>query len=194
MKKLLLLLTVITLFSCKNERAEAPNKKEIPEALKEKVSFRSGSRGNLVEELYQELVLNTPELQQLESDIDNLDTRETLDGYYSYNRKSIDFYASARNQAELIKDSITRKKILAFIQKSNNAYFEKSKELDKLSKTIIDKEASIEDSHAILKIILTTSIIVKYQNENVPKKKELENMIKREDNLVKRIQKQTPEY
>lgn len=194
MKKLLLLLTVITLISCKNERGESPNKKEIPEALQEKKSFRSSARGNLVEELYQDLVSKTPELQQLEADIENLDTREVQENFYSYNNKSIDFYASARNQAKSIKDSITRKKMLDFIDKSNTAYFEKSKGLNSLDKTINDKQNSIEDSHAILKIILTTPIIVKYQNENLPVKKGLENMIKREDSLVKRIQKQTPKY
>ncbi len=194
MKKLLLLLTVITLISCKNERGESPNKKEIPEALQEKKSFRSSARWNLVEELYQDLVSKTPELQQLEADIENLDTREVQGNFYSYNNKSIDFYASARNQAKSINDSITRKKMLNFIDKSKTAYFEKSKGLNSLDKTINDKQNSIEDSHAILKIILTTPIIVKYQNENLPVKKGLENMIKREDSLVKRIKKQTPKY
>lgn len=193
-KKILLSIIIITLFSCKKETVKPESKKEIPEALEDKSFSRGSSRGNLVEELYQDLVSKSPELQKLETEIDNFKTDEVQKKFYNYNSKSENYYSSAKYQAKDIKDSITRKKNLAFIEKSNNQYFEKNEEITGLFKTINDKQKSIEDCHTVLKIVLTMPIMVKYQNENLPAKKEFENKIKSEDSLINKIQSRTPKY
>lgn len=194
MRKILLLIIIIPLFSCKRETVETENKKEVPEALKDKSYSRGSSRGNLVEELYEDLVSKSSELQKLETEIENFETGEVQKEFFNYNSKSENYYSSATYQAREIKDSITRKKILALIEKSNNQYFEKSKELNDLFETVNDKQKTIEDYHTVLKIVLTLPMITKYQNENLPTKTNFENKIKSEDSLIDKIQNRTPKY
>lgn len=194
MNKTLVLLIVITLFSCKKETAPLENTKEIPEALKDKSYSRGSANGNLVEEVYQDLVSKSAELQKIETEIENFDTGEIHKKYYNYTSKSENYYATATHQAQVIKDSVTRKRILALLEKSNQQYFEKSKELKGLYTTINDKKLSIEDCHTVLKIVLTLPVMVQYQQDNLPDKKEFETTIHSEDSLIHAIQSKTPKY
>ena len=65
--------------------------------------------------------------------------------------------------------SISKKKILAFIENSSKKYDSKTKELQALVKEIADSHNTINDNHTIMKIVLTLAILEKYQNENLPK-------------------------
>jgi predicted transcriptional regulator len=194
MNKTLVLLIIITLISCKKETASLEKTKEIPEALKDKSYSRGSANGNLVEEVYQELVSKSPELQKIETEIENFDTGEIHQKYYNYTRKSENYYATANHQAQAIKDSVTRKRILALLEKNNQQYLEKSKELKRLYTTINDKKLSIEDSHTVLKIVLTLPVMAQYQQNNLPDKKEFEDKIKSEDSLIHAIQSKTSKY
>lgn len=194
MKKILLSLLLILMISCKHESARDEATKALPEALKDKTYSRGSSRGDLVDELYQELVSKSADLQKLEAQIENFETSEVQKKFYNYNTKSENYYASVTNQARMIKDSVTRTRILAFIEKSNKKYFDKSNELRSLSNTITDKQKSIEDCHTVLKIVLTLPIITNYQNHTMPVKKEFEDKIKSEDSLIHAIHNKTPKY
>lgn len=190
MKKILLVFMAVILASCA-KKEEIKN--ETPEALQEKTSLKAYSRGgNLVEDLYEELVAKSPELQNLEKEIEELDVSEPLEKFNNYNGKSLNYYSSAKNQVDTIKDSITKNKMLKLIMASNASYTSKSTELANLAKTIGDKRSTIEDSHSVLKIMLTLAMIEKYQNESIPSKKSFEDAIKKEDSLNQAILKQTP--
>lgn len=192
MKKLLII-SIIVLISCKRETEQSITaKKEIPEALKERNSFRESYNVNLIEDLYQDLVSKSPDLQKLEGDIKNLNVRESENEFNLYEQKSIDFYRSAQNLTEQIQDSLTQKKMLDLIKKSNARYAQKSKPLNDLIQTINTKNSSIEDNYRVLKIALTIPIMEQYQNENLPKSKNLKNTILHEDSLITKIQKQFP--
>ena len=197
MLKKIIMLSLIILTSCGGKETNKENpENEIPEALQEgSVDLKRYSKGqNLTEELYQELVANNQELKNLETEIDEFNPQDTKNKFYKYDRKSINYYQSAKNQAEVITDSITKNKIINLIKKSNEKYVGKTAELNGILKSIAEKENSINDYHNILKIVLTIPIIEKYQNENLPAKTEFENVFNNENKLIEKTKKLTPKY
>lgn len=186
MKKIALVFIATTMVSCAKKAEEAKN--ETPEALKEEVSFKRYSRGgDMVDDLYEELVAKSPELQGLEKEIEDLDISQPLEKFGNYNAKSVNYYASAKDHARAIKDSVTKNKMLKLIMASNAGYTSKSAGLQNLAKTIGDKRSTIEDSHNVLKIMLTLAMIESYQNESIPDKRSFEEVIEKEDSLNQAI-------
>ena len=197
MLKKIIMLSLIILTSCGGKETDIENpKNEIPEALQEgSVDLKRYSKdNNLTEELYQELVANNQELKNLETEIGEFNPQESKDKFYKYDRKLINYYQSAKNQADVITDSLTKNKIINLINKSNEKYVGKKAELNGLLKSIAEKENSINDYHNILKIVLTIPIIEKYQNENLPAKTQFENVFKNENKLIEKTKKLTPKY
>jgi hypothetical protein len=175
-----------------------PPQQETPYALQDsKLDLKGYSRsGDLVEELYQELVGKTPALQKLESDLDAFRPKPNeLKGKFGlYDSKSNSYYNAANNKASAISDSLLRTKILSLITKSSKEYTYKTAELNALLKEIAINEATLSDHHTVLKIVLTLSIIEKYQNDNKPDKKEFKNLIKEQEGLISRTDSLTPKY
>lgn len=199
MLKKIVLFSLILLTSCGEKETNTENSNnETPEALQESGSVNlkrySRSSSNLTEELYQELVNNSPELRSLETELEAFNPNDTLNKFYRYNDKSSNYYISAKNQASSIKDSITRNKILHLIKKSNDAYLGKTTELNALLKTIQENRISINDYHNVLKIVLTIPIIEKYQDKNLPKKSPFEKVIETENQLIEKTKKNTPKF
>lgn len=203
MKKYLLSLLILSLIfmtvSCNGNQNENRNSEvQNPEALQDDIKLKSLSKrgGNLIDELYAELVEKTPELKKLETELESFqDTpSETQNAFYYYNGKSSQFYVSANGFANQIKDSLSKKRILELIQKSNEKYDSESKEINQLVKQISDSQNSIQDNHNILKIVLTIPLIEKYQKENLPKKKEFLETITKQKELNQKISEKTPKY
>lgn len=190
--------SLIILNSCgKKENNNEYTKNETPEALQENsLDLKRYSKGNdnLTEILYQDLVTKTPELKNLETEIEAFNPQEIQDKFYKYDRKSNNYYLSAKNQAEVITDSVTKNKIIDLIKKSSENYVGKTAGLNGLLKEIREKKSSINDYHNILKIVLTIPIIEKYQNENLPSKTEFEKVIKSENELIEKTKNITPKY
>jgi hypothetical protein len=178
MKKYLLSLLVISLIfmtvSCNGNQNENRNSEvQNPEALQDDIKLKSLSKrgGNLIDELYSELVEKTPELKKLETELESFQETpsETQNVFYNYNGKSSQFYGSANGFANQIKDSLSKKRILELIKKSNEKYDSESK-------------------------VLTIPLIEKYQKENLPKKKEFLETIAKQKELIQKISEKTPKY
>lgn len=194
------LLTLTILFSCGSEQTKLndSDKQETPKALKnDKLEIKSYSRsGDLTEELYEELVAKSPELKKLE---DNLDAfipkpNELEEKFNKYNSKSNSYYNSADYKATAITDSLLRKKVLSLITTSKDKYSNRTAELNSLIELISKNGATLNDHHSILKIVLTLPMIEKYQTENLPDKKEFNDLIKEQQKLIQRADSLTPNY
>ncbi|REG98508.1 hypothetical protein [Flavobacterium aquicola] len=201
-KHLLSLLVISSIFmiaSCNGDKRENRNSEvQNPEALQDEIQLKRLTKrgGNLIDELYAELVEKTPELKKLETEIETFKETpsETQNGFYNYNGKSNQYYGNATGFANQITDSLSKKRILALIQKSNKKYDSESKEINDLVKQISNSQNSIQDNHNILKIVLTIPLIEKYQKENLPKKKEFLETISKQKALNKKITDKTPKY
>jgi hypothetical protein len=176
----------------------ATTKQETPVALQDdKLEIKSYSRSSdLTEELYQELVDKTPALKKLEDDLDAFGPKpiELTDKFNKYDSKSNSYYSSANNKATAISDSLLRMKILALITTSSNQYSAKTAELNSLLKQISKNGSTLNDHHSVLKIALTLPIIEKYQDDNKLDKKEFENLIKQQENLIEKTDSLIPNY
>ena len=175
-----------------------PTQQETPKALQDsKVEIKSYSRsGDLTEELYFELVDKTPALKKLEDDLDAFRPipNEFKDKFNQYDRKSNSYYSSTNYKASAIADSLLKKKIIALITTSNKKYSTKTAELNSLLKQISKNDATLNDHHSVLKIVLTLPIIEKYQDDNKPNKKEYKDMVNHQEKLILQIDSLTPKY
>ncbi|HXU25759.1 MAG TPA: hypothetical protein VN698_00900, partial [Bacteroidia bacterium] len=120
------------IISCSSTPKQNEPQQETPKALKDNkldLEIKSYDRsGNLVEELYKELMDKTPELKKIEDELDALasSTNEATDKFGNYNGKSVTYYNSANNAASTITDTLLQKKMLAIIENSNKQYGNKT--------------------------------------------------------------------
>jgi len=189
--------SILMIVSCNGNKSENRDSEvQNPEALQDDIKLKSISKrgGNLIDDLYAELVEKTPELKKLETDLETFQETpsETQNVFHNYDRNSNQFYENATRYANEITDSLSKKRILALIQKSNEKYDSDSKEIKELVKQISNSQNSIQDNHTILKIALTIPLIEKYQKENLPKKKEFLGTIAKQKALNQKITEKTP--
>ena len=150
-------------------------------------------KGDLISDLYQELVDKDSTLNRLEADIrHNNDQGNVLDNRFNaYASKSNSYYQTATyNAAEQISDSIYRKRITALIEASKKRYENLTVELDTLQRFISRNNTKIRDHHAALKIILTLPVIEKYQRNHLPKTAAYKEHVKTQEQLIRRIDHQ----
>jgi hypothetical protein len=158
----------------------------------------SSSRGqsNLVDDIYKEMVSKNAKLQKLEDDIERYQTIQidSMLKYDKYKSKSIGYYASADNNTKQITDSVLRKEIQQIIAK-NKADYEhmisgQTALIDQLAKT----NSNLDDSHAVLKLLITLPVINQYQNTQLPNDKELHVLLSEKQKLIERTKKLTPKH
>lgn len=195
MIKKIAFLSLILLISCqKNETVHRNN--EEPKAFEEKSIDlgRLKSGNDLIEDLFQELVDKSPELKSLENELKELKTGDKTDIFYNYNQKSEDYYASANRHINIIRDSLMKQKILNLIRKSDEKYSTQKSDLQNLVKTIDQKRTEIKDYHNVLKIVLTIPLIEEYQKQHLPNKAPFEKLIEKENQLIEKTKRNTPNY
>jgi hypothetical protein len=191
--------TSASLLSCDGKQTDNTQpRQETPKALQdEKLVVKSYSRtGDLTEELYQELVDQTPALKKLEEDLEHFAPKpnDLKDKFDEYADKSNSYYNSANYKAAAISDSVLRKKITLLIAASNKQFASKTAELNSLITQISKNGASINDHHSVLKIVLTLPLIEKYQDNNKPGKKEFKDLINQQENLLSKTKSITPKF
>ena len=195
MLKKIVVLSLILLISCRQNEATHRSNEE-PKAFEEKTieigRFRKG--GDLVEDLYQELVDKSPELKALESDLSEVNTRDTIDIFFNYTQKSDNYYNSADSHIDVIRDSLMKQKMINLITKSNDKYISQKAELLSLIKTINLKRSEINDYHNVLKIVLTIPLIEQYQKQHLPNKSPFEKLIEKENQLLEKTKRNAPKY
>ena len=188
---------LLTLFISCNEKNVKNNslEKNNPEALQENSVLKGYTKrgGNLVDQLYEEIVEKNSDLQKLETEITEFESEpyDTQNIFKNYEEKSKHYYNNASDFAKQINDSVTKNKILDIISKSSEKYNKQSSKVSELVAEIKNKENTIETNHNILKIILTLPIIEKYQIENLPKNSIFEKIIEKQIELNKKIENRT---
>ena len=177
--KILTSFILLSILSCEQKE----NEKKIPDALNDdKISVSGSFRSydeNIVEKLYSEVLKNDKELQNLDIEIQNSfdkshNIRKEL---YSYDDKSKNYYSTAISNTKSITDSILKRKLVEMVKNSESKYNLNVSKIKKLSGIIESNNASISDNYTFFKTVLTLPIIEKYQIENNPSTKPLENFI-----------------
>ncbi len=186
------LLIFILLAACTNNTQQQNPPPEIPKALEEKGSYllitkRGGN--NVLEDLYNELVEKTPELKNLENQIDHLNSSriDFAEIFNNYNSKYTMYYSEANQAMGLVKDSAIKEKIKELIASSKKKYDAKVEEHTQLLDAIDAKFLSLNDLHTFLKIKRTMPIIEKYQSDHLPSIKPIDAYGQQVDATLKLI-------
>ena len=193
MRTIILILTFIflTLFSCDNPQTQDKHLDKTPEALEDKNSSYQiiSKRGynDLIESLYKELADKTPELNELENQINNLtDSRDDSTKLFTvYDGKNKSYYQSAINHVEQINDTLLKDKIKLLIENSMTNYNKTVSKHNDLLKSIDSKNLSLNDLHLILKITKTLPLIDKYQKDALPSTNSLKGYSNQLDKTIK---------
>jgi len=191
MKPLLLLATIIFVASASCNRNHHP---ETPQALNENKTLSAGlskraADNNLVEALYNELVISDPQLKELESSVDNIDDRksDSMEAFAKFDRKNSAYYASAAGLPESISDSGLKQNIRTALENSKSNYNSRKSYLSKLADQLNNKSITLTDVHAALKILKTLTIIEQYQKDHLPSAAPLLSVNNEMDLLIAKI-------
>jgi hypothetical protein len=204
MKSLFTILIVLILsvaVSCRNE--DAPKDQavvhETPQALKDDaVSEVISSRkyGDLVEQLYQEMVDKTPELASLEKDYSAIppQSMSLKEEYNKYNNKSENYYSTANAKTSAIADSVLREKVVSILEAHASQYALKNAELRSMMKQIDNQNVSLNDHHQVLKIFTTLAMMEDYQDQNKLDQGPFEKLMQAQQDLLKHTDALTPKF
>lgn len=199
--KYLLFIFVISLsfFACKktdkSTSAQITGKKETPKALEntdsEYSSFQLKRGQDLLNQVYYELAEKRPDLQEIESLIDQ--SRELgvdlQDDYSKFSGKSEQYYNSAANQVRQVKDSLLRTRIMQMLETSKTRNNAKSAQLNNLIHVISQKQASIDDYYIALKVAVTLPAIEDFQDRNLPNTALYADYTKQQDSVILKMMK-----
>ena len=180
----------MTLISCNNSRLRDKGQNETPTALKDNNSSYEivSGRGydDLVEGLYKELAEKNPDLMELETQIGKLaDSKgDSLNQFDKFNSQNQRYYVAADSHTGQIKDTVLQEKMKQLIQTSLTKYGTLISRHTEILKSIDKKAVSLNDLHQILKITRTLPIIEKYQIDNLPSTKPLENYFQQMNKTV----------
>ncbi|MCB0698502.1 MAG: hypothetical protein KDC11_01590 [Chitinophagaceae bacterium] len=180
-----LIVGVLVLVACNTDKkpsskiGETVAIEETPDVLEGKNSSYSltKSRGDLLESLYKEYAENTPEIQELDKQINSLYEKkfDAEKDFHNYNNKNEQYYNVAKARAGQISDSLLADKVKNMIAKSISQYHNRIKEDTTLINQIEKQYNNIDDLYNVFKVVVTIPMIEVYQKNEHPSKKLLEN-------------------
>ncbi|UCA60739.1 hypothetical protein KB553_04220 [Chryseobacterium rhizoplanae] len=147
--------------------------------------------GNLVQNIYDELLKNDKALQDLDKRITdtNSETNTVISEYTNIIDKSENYYHDAKNLSGSITDSTAKNEIEKEIQNSADKYNLKNQAIRDLIKKTKANQSKIYDQYTIFKIRKTLPEIEKYQNAHPLKTDNLDQFIKKQNQLLEELKK-----
>ncbi|MDR6462304.1 hypothetical protein [Chryseobacterium sediminis] len=200
MKKILFAsAVVISLLSCsENKSGQAPTvenavdnaESSVSGAIKKNTRY-SSREGNLVHEIYQELIKNDKALQDLDKRITviNQETEDAMTEYDDVIQKSETYYNDATALSNSVTDSVTKKQIEKEIKASSEKYDIKTQTIRDLIVKIKANRTTVHDQYLVFKIRKTLPEIEKYQNAHPLKTDSLNQFINKQNQLLEELKK-----
>ncbi|MBB6330363.1 hypothetical protein HNP24_001313 [Chryseobacterium sediminis] len=198
MKKILFAsILALSVLSCReNKSRQAPvienavdnAESSVSSSIKKNTYSRTG---NLVHEIYQELIKNDKILQDLDKKMETID-QEAEDAITEYDdviRKSETYYNDATALSNSVTDSITKKQIEAEIKTSSDQYNVKTQAIKDLITKIRANRVTLHDQYIVFKIRKTLPEIEKYQNAHSLKTDSLTQFINKQNQLLEELKK-----
>lgn len=190
MKKSLISTSLFLLiFSCSEKPENKPLENNVVDNVESSssISLKSArGKGNMVLDIYAELLKNDKSLLNLEQKIEDVykNTNTVISEYENIINKSDSYYNDAEQLTRSITDSLVKKEIERDIKFSSERYDLKTKKIKGLIVQINKNTSIIQDQHTIFKIKKTLPEIEKYQNSHPLKTDSLENLINKQNQLL----------
>ncbi|MFS4472456.1 hypothetical protein [Chryseobacterium sp. T20] len=200
MKKILFAsILALSLLSCsENKSKQAPvlenavdnAKSSVSGAIKKNTRY-SSREGNLVHEIYQELIKNDKTLQDLDTRIDNIqkEAETSISEYDDIIGKSETYYNDATTLSNSVTDSATKKQIEKEIKASAEKYDLKTQTIRDLIAKIKANRTTLHDQYLVFKIRKTLPEIEKYQKAHPLKTDSLNQFINKQNQLLEELKK-----
>ncbi|WP_313004384.1 hypothetical protein [Chryseobacterium gleum] len=187
---------VLSLISCTENNRQAPivnnavdnAESSVSSSIKKNTYSREG---NLVHEIYQELIKNDKALQDLDKRIAVI-SKETEDAITEYDdviQKSETYYNDAMALSNSVTDSATKKQIEKEIKASSEKYDIKTQTIRDLITKIKTNRTTVYDQYLIFKIRKTLLEIEKYQKAHPLKTDSLNQFINKQNKLLEELKK-----
>lgn len=198
MKKILFAsILALSLLSCReNQSKQAPvvenavdnAESSVSGAIKKNTRY-SSREGNLVHEIYQELIKNDKNLQDLDTRIDNIqkDAETSISEYDDIIGKSETYYNDASALSNSVTDSVTKKQIEKEIKASAEKYDVKTQTIRDLIAKIKANRTTLHDQYLVFKIRKTLPEIEKYQSAHPLKTDHLDQFINKQNKLLEEL-------
>ncbi|MGX5684233.1 hypothetical protein ACWKWW_06695 [Chryseobacterium cucumeris] len=198
MKKILFASAVVlSLLSCsENKPQHAPvvenavdnAESSVSGAIKKNTRY-SSREGNLVHEIYQELIKNDKALQDLDTRIDNIqkEAETSISEYDDIIGKSETYYNDATALSNSVTDSVTKKQIEKEIKASAEKYNVKTQTIRDLIAKIKANRTTLHDQYLVFKIRKTLPEIEKYQKAHPLKTDSLNQFINKQNKLLQEL-------
>ncbi|MDR6370200.1 hypothetical protein J2795_001257 [Chryseobacterium bernardetii] len=188
---------VLSLLSCsENKSRQAPTvenavdnaESSVSGAIKKNTRY-SSREGNLVHEIYQELIKNDQALQDLDKRIAviNQETEDAMTEYDDVIQKSETYYNDATALSNSVTDSVTKKQIEKEIKTSSEKYDIKTQTIRDLIAKIKTNRTKVHDQYVVFKIRKTLPEIEKYQNAHPLKTDSLNQFINKQNKLLEEL-------
>lgn len=192
MRLILPIVLLICIAACTEKPKAKPAEAKIPLVLEGKhvdVTSLSKKRADLFENLYEELLSKSQELQQLDAAINALSQLQSqaADSFAQYDNRNRSYYTFAESANSTVSDSAIRRKIRAILQsslKEYNASVQTHRDLDSL---ISKKNNTVHDMYVLLKVVKTLPSMEFYQKERLPGKEEKESLKAKMDSLLHQL-------
>lgn len=182
---------LVSLIACHSaDTPPAAPTHDLPKALKEdgKSSYMSTKRmsGNIVEDLYAELTEKNADLKKLENSLDELQAgqHDSLKTFHTYDAKNNEYYNTASTYLSSCHDSVLAAKTKALILASMKHYDGTVKGYKDLEEAINKTAVKLDDLHKLLKVVNTLPLIEKYQKEQQPPAKPIQNYLHQQETTI----------
>ena len=192
MKNLLIITTLLLLFSCKEKTENAvvaAENSNVISSVESKTGSRYSKGSSLIDAIYFEMIKDDKVLKALDEEINLI--RKNSDELISQKQelliKPSEYYGEVNREIAMIKDSILKKEMKNFIKESSDNFTRKEKELEMVIKDLEINNGRINDYYSFFKIKKTLPEIEKYQNQNPLKLEELKKMIADQNELLEKL-------
>jgi len=137
--------------------------------------YGEGGGRDLVEDLYDQAVKQNDNLEQIEDDIQKFykNRNEALEKYNSFTSYNNRYYSDAKLKAATIADVATKQRANDIINNSEAAYKAKLLDWQNSINSLNNNEKQLTDLYALLKILITEPMMVKYQTAELPDQSKL---------------------
>lgn len=183
----IILAMLMALVSCSNREQNQPRQPDPPKALQENKSSFSVKEyrgtGDLVQELYKELLEKDKSLQQLEAQLDDLSRTEddSTSAFTLFDGKNKSYHSAASDYLSRISDTLLRQRIKDILGNSLSRYEQSTATHNNLLQRISENKTRIGDLHTSVQLVSTLELMEEYRKDNMPATASLQGFIRQQD-------------
>ena len=151
---------------------------------------------NLLETIYSDLVEKNADLKGLEDQRKHFNEgrQDSLQAFNNYDSKSNNYYRSAFETLDRIKDSVIKQRLRALLVISQKKYADKISKYTSLINKMHDEDTSTSNYYLTLQLAATLPVIEDYQDKHLSDGKSVEAIVSESGNLNTQTKKLAGKY